>query len=694
MEQKRALEVTHNGSSKTLQFQLSLNGAHFKVAPSSSSIQATAGRLQELIKSPHPNDVLLRFKTGEELWSSFKILCTSSHFKTLLSSGFSEGKKGSPSRDSVLSAKKMPEEDYDDSDDDSERTLIEAPIATDILHHTIEVTSASYSTYRAVLVWMYSGYIQFAPLKSTFTYPSTTPPKTLHCLSPVSPKSVYRLSHYLELPKLSQLALASFESQLSVANVGAELFSDVASSFPEIRDVCVKLAVKNWAEVKKMSHKVDITFTSPTLTWDGVDVFVPLSPNPPSPLPKTVVAFINQKTPNYYEAGVLFSGPPPFRCSSASMGIADPKGNFIVQMSQFSIEPGVAEQTCDIRFFHYVKGPITVVLKLQGYEPYRNKTPSELSRTSVAEKMSVLFDSQHPNDVCLRFPSGSLLWTNSAILSTSPYLLTLLSSSFREAQKRAGPTKSSTNSSKGDFDDSDDDDEREAQTVRSHSLSNLKEEATSDEGSGCSAKFHTIDVTSGSYNTYRAVLNWIYTGHIDFAPLSSTFTYPSSPSSPPSSASSASSSLSPPQPQPQPQIHTRSSHLFTFRTQNPLLPLPVSPKSVFRLSHFLEMPELRRIALAAYKGQLTASNVAFELFDGAAASYEEIKEACLDVAMDHWDEVRASKAFKTVQAACDAGDRQVPTILFELIKRFDKKIEYWDERQASALERVKSGGGK
>lgn len=70
-------------------------------------------------------------------------------------------------------------------------------------HYRIEVTSASYKTYRAVLCWILSNEIIFAPITSSAT-PRTFDGDHSRSPAPVSPKSVFRLAHFLEIPTLKK----------------------------------------------------------------------------------------------------------------------------------------------------------------------------------------------------------------------------------------------------------------------------------------------------------------------------------------------------------------------------------------------------------------------------------------------------------------------------------------------------------
>ncbi|KAL8293424.1 hypothetical protein RQP46_000125 [Phenoliferia psychrophenolica] len=116
--------------------------------------------------------------------------------------------------------------------------------------HEVFVTDAAYSTYRAVVVWIYTGQITFAPIQSSATpkrYPNS-----------VSPKSVYRLAHFLDISDLKTLALAAFKQQVSSANAAVELFSETSRLYEEVQAVLLDFVVQQWSEVKNSDGMQEI----------------------------------------------------------------------------------------------------------------------------------------------------------------------------------------------------------------------------------------------------------------------------------------------------------------------------------------------------------------------------------------------------------------------------------------------------
>jgi len=228
---------------------------------------------------PEPQDVKFVFKRGEEeshLWTTAAILrdnCPS----TLFNSDFVEARSSSDNDrnkkrklDNNVTTNEEAigfELDDNDSDVDLDESLPGVSTATSAsshnrLHYQISIHNAAYSTYRVVLMYLQTGHVWFAPLTSSFSHlPVEARPKArLEAISaqyklepklppPASPKSVYKLAHYLSLPSLQSLALQEISRQLSIENVFIELFDGLPSVYDEVRKVMVEYAVKHKKEV-------------------------------------------------------------------------------------------------------------------------------------------------------------------------------------------------------------------------------------------------------------------------------------------------------------------------------------------------------------------------------------------------------------------------------------------------------------
>ncbi|KAI0771134.1 hypothetical protein BD413DRAFT_551227 [Trametes elegans] len=173
-----------------------------------------------------------------------------------------------------------------------------------------------------------------------------------------------------------------------------------------------------------------------------------------------------------------------------------------------------------------------------------------------------------------------------------------------------------------------------------------------------------VVVRDVAYATYLAVLYYIYTDMIVFAPLSSTFL-----TSPPSQAAQSSTSVvSTPaalpsdsqqsfgasgranQQQPSETAASSSSSLAGHRTRkewiaewarnNPWRPRPPSAKSVYRLADRLGLHELKNRAFQHIIKSLTVENVANEAFSAFSAAFEDVRKVEIAFMFEHWLDVR------------------------------------------------------
>lgn len=228
------------------------------------------------------------------------------------------------------------------------------------------------------------------------------------------------------------------------------------------------------------------------------------------------------------------------------------------------------------------------------------------------------------------FPyEGRELWANSILLqAASPYLKSMLkaglveSISFvvTESVRRVGKRRRPL-----DFDESDGE--------RSGDDEETPETATTDNGppKTCHHPVKTITIDQTSSQTYEAVLCWIATRHIDFAPLTSTF---------------------------QGQLDlqkARQSAVTSRSSRSPTLPPPSSPKSIYRLAHLLELPALSQLALANIKLQLKPTTVAREMCCDMVA-YEAFRKLVVEYAVEQWAKVKESAAMKEMKEKIAQGE--------------------------------------
>ncbi|KAH8918172.1 hypothetical protein BT69DRAFT_1285924 [Atractiella rhizophila] len=205
------------------------------------------------------------------------------------SNGFKEsldvtdGEPGEKEKEDLL------EVEAEDSDNDRDMTLRQNLPETWEPHKLKElpIRHACYTTYRALLFYLYSGKIEFAVLKSNskaqevcaiaenkptnahcmvdrlpeehsdplLTTPAVTSKESFIelkqlCLK-VSPKSMYKLAHAYDIQPLKDLALQSIVAQLTPDNILLEVTSVFAATYDEVRAKEVTYWVNNWQKVRQ-----------------------------------------------------------------------------------------------------------------------------------------------------------------------------------------------------------------------------------------------------------------------------------------------------------------------------------------------------------------------------------------------------------------------------------------------------------
>ncbi|GAA5894515.1 uncharacterized protein JCM6883_002125 [Sporobolomyces salmoneus] len=277
---------------------------------------------------------------------------------------------------------------------------------------------------------------------------------------------------------------------------------------------------------------------------------------------------------------------------------------------------------------------------------------------SIASSATASHLSRELNNVCFFFPrTQQRIWSNESVLrKSSPYFETLFSSDFAEASASpSSPLEQSSPRSPPppyDYDDSDVDTHLEEAPLLEPDLMTKREEEKGFE----TFPFKTIRVLDTTYNTYLAVLVWISTQHIMFAPLKSrTHNLSSFGDSPTAQRQKAVSKLR--------------------QESKPGLPTPVSPKSVYRLAHLLELADLQALALTNFKSQLTNQGAFYELYGDVSCTYSAVQAVAMEYVVKNWNLVKESAAARKVKQKLDNGEGSSAMALigFELSKELMKK---------------------
>ncbi|KAG8214652.1 hypothetical protein J3R82DRAFT_9730 [Butyriboletus roseoflavus] len=161
-----------------------------------------------------------------------------------------------------------------------------------------------------------------------------------------------------------------------------------------------------------------------------------------------------------------------------------------------------------------------------------------------------------------------------------------------------------------------------------------------------------------AYATYKAVLYYIYTEVIVFAPLSSSFTAAASSrrltattaTTATATPSDSQSSLhdSPKTPARTDNPTSRREWIKKWQQCRPGRPAPCSAKAVYRLADKLGLLELRERAYQHIQKSLTVENIPFEVFSPFSATFAEVRKVQVNYFLEHWGEIRASEAMRKV----------------------------------------------
>ncbi|GAA5888898.1 hypothetical protein JCM6882_002894 [Rhodosporidiobolus microsporus] len=278
-----------------------------------------------------------------------------------------------------------------------------------------------------------------------------------------------------------------------------------------------------------------------------------------------------------------------------------------------------------------------------------------------AERLAGLHLQQLPHDVRLFFPlahdDGAELWAKADFLAcSSPYLKDLLASDFAESKPRrskrvrtgggaeAEISEAEVAAVTGDEKDYVDSDDETDDFLFSERPPKLEQSSEADEVS-----YRQITITQTAFSTYHAVIVYLQTGFIHFAPLTSSFPSPDC--------------LSPDDP-------SRTDFLSQSFTDKPALPLPVSPKSAYRLAHLLQLDDLQKRSLDTFRSCLSVSNAADELFSDVSVAYDEVREIVVEFVQEHWNEVRQTEGWKERKAAVKGREctAEVAAIAMEVLE--------------------------
>ncbi|EIW80916.1 hypothetical protein CONPUDRAFT_55867 [Coniophora puteana RWD-64-598 SS2] len=336
--------------------------------------------------------------------------------------------------------------------------------------------------------------------------------------------------------------------------------------------------------------------------------------------------------------------------------------------------------------------------------------PAQLVPKDFLERVGALLDDPLYSDVEFVLPRRGKpprrIYANKKILQRAEYFHAMFSSGFAEASTDNLPILEQSDNDDGSsdetytirhFDDSDheddnddDDDhyydapstgrgseltqnldvpsEAEAASMRlveEHSIVSVSRPETGagfvrfgEQNSLSGPKKMRVVINDFAYSTYKAVLYYLYTDVIVFAPLSSSFI--STPSK--RNAPFMLASQNPSDGQPTLAEGHKSSQVDSFvampRTRkdwiqrwhqaHPHRPAPCSAKAVYRLADKLDLLELKERAYQHIQKALTVDNIPYEVFSPFSAAFGEIRKVQVSFFLERWGDIRSSDGMRNV----------------------------------------------
>lgn len=148
-----------------------------------------------------------------------------------------------------------------------------------------------------------------------------------------------------------------------------------------------------------------------------------------------------------------------------------------------------------------------------------------------------------------------------------------------------------------------------------------------------------IEVTDAAFTTFKALLFFLYTDSITFAPLTSTY------HSLRDAAEANGQVFEYPSRKEFVKASVISSNINGLIGQREVI---CSAKAIYRLADKLNLVDLKSRAYEHITRSLTVQNIPMEVFSAFTTAYEEIKKVEVDYMLLHWNELRDSDSLKKV----------------------------------------------
>ena len=226
------------------------------------------GAHSALQAQPHATDVRFVFPRPDgkvlELWAHSSVLKeVSPYFKQLLEAGFAEStmltkeERNSSGQDDATFGLPNTNGDADENADNAIAEAVAQGTATSsdtsLAYHQIVIIDACYTTYRALLVWINTGFIELGPRKMELTT-NKDRDEDSGLPQPSSAMSMFRLAHLVEIPEMLKLAVEHIIDSLTPSTAADLLFSDLVLCHDTIKKPVLRYCADHWVAVKQSSR--------------------------------------------------------------------------------------------------------------------------------------------------------------------------------------------------------------------------------------------------------------------------------------------------------------------------------------------------------------------------------------------------------------------------------------------------------
>lgn len=205
-------------------------------------------------------------------------------------------------------------------------------------------------------------------------------------------------------------------------------------------------------------------------------------------------------------------------------------------------------------------------------------------------------------------------------------------------------------------------------------------------------KRRKVNVIDSAYPTFKALLYFLYTDTIEFAPLTSSFLPADVTADNLSSATGSNHFLSSNgrsrgrrdvgnlvEEMTKAQ-RKRKAVIEAYCERNPGKPSPCSAKAMYRLADKLDIPDLKKRAQEHIAMSLTVHNIVWETFSGYNTQFPDICDMEIDFLLKHWSQVKRSNAIKSIFQRSN-NLPGIELVLPKLLERLDYRPPDVDETE-------------